>query len=101
MLGALRVHEEKSPVVFLDSTGQLVGFAKSFALEHPNDTILFVHYEEHSHTSAGAIAAELPEAFSFREVRYNETGCRFMTRCCLIDNDSAEPLAPLSSNVMW
>ncbi len=65
-----------APVVFLDGDERLPGFAKSFALEHPERKVLFLHHELGLSPAMERIMRELAEDFTFRELRYDAAGIR-------------------------
>lgn len=97
MLAALRQLPPDALVVFLDSTGQFPGFAKSLALESPDQRILFGHYTEAAIPDASAIDSELHDTFSFREVLYDEAGRRFLPHCRVVRNEELDSDFPISA----
>lgn len=97
LLSALRGHPADETIVFLDSTGQLPGFAKTLAIEQPARKILFLHFEEVAIPAPEIITSEMAEDFTFREVRYDAAGSRYLPRCTASPEPSTETEFPLSS----
>ncbi len=92
MLEALQTHPNGEPVVFMDATGQLAGFAKSFALEQPEVRVLFIHLADDARPEIDGIADEFQDAFQFREIRFTGNGGRLVPRCRL------KPLRPMPAS---
>lgn len=97
MLASLHSQPDNGPIVFLDSTGELPGFAKSIALEQPTRPILFVHFPNHAPPPPTALGSELCSLSAFREVRFDAEGRRFLPHCRAIQDIVSADEMPVSS----
>lgn len=78
LLNSLRASPKGAPVVFLDCTGHLGGFAKTYALEHPGRRVRLIHHDVNFTLTPEQLATELSSPHDFGEVRYSADGMRHL-----------------------